>query len=310
MQRTAFLMSLSGAEAALVPGEVVRGTYTVEALLGAGAFSAVYKVRHRFLGVQAMKVFHRDRRAPNVEDVMKEAVILSGLQDPHVVRVFEANTTDGASAGWPYLTMEYAPGGTLEEHLERRVRLNPLSSLKTARQACAGLAAAHQAQPPIVHRDVKPQNILLWGVSVNGTPQVKIGDFGLAQHVDPESLMTRAAGTIHYLAPEATWGYHSPTSDVYSLAVVLYRTLTGVFPFALPDEEDRSNLESIRSAVARVRRTPAIPPSVFRLGLPRHIDGLVARALAPMPAERFNDAVEFGSALDRLIGEFTTGDPT
>ena len=90
----------------------------------------------------------------------------------------------------PYMTMELVVGGSLEEVLERKIRLNPLSALKTAHQICAGLAVAHGRHPAVVHRDVKPQNVLVHAVSVHGTPQVKLGDFGLARHVQRE-LRTR-----------------------------------------------------------------------------------------------------------------------
>ena len=289
----------------LSPGEVVRGTYTVEETLGSGAFSTVYRVRHRFLGTQAMKVFRTGAAMPSVDAVVGEASILANLLDPHVVRVFEANTLDVMPPEQPYLTMEFVAGGTLEAFLDRTLRLHPLSALKTARQICTGLGAAHRTTPSIVHRDVKPQNILVWAVSPHGTPQVKVGDFGLAKHVDPDSQMTRAAGTLLYLAPEAIWGFHTPASDVYSAAVVLFRMLTGMFPFPLPDDADTSTAANAREAVLRSRQAIPPPPSRFRLGLPTQIDGVVRRALAPESRDRFLDTNVFGAELDRLIGEFS-----
>lgn len=294
-------MSASEADSRPALGDVVRGTYAVEELLGVGTFGSVYKVRHRFLGIQAMKVFRVNEGGPSVEAVVEEARILSALLHPCIVRVFEANTLDDTSAQQPYMTMEFVPGGTLDAFLERKVRLSPLSALKTAEQICAGLAAAHSSSPPIVHRDVKPSNVLVSSVSLNGTPQIKIADFGLAKHVDPTSLMTRAAGTLHYLAPEAAWGYHSPSSDVYSTGVVLYQMLTGTFPFAIPSDQDVSTLAGARDAVLQSRRELPPPPSRFRMGLAWSIEAVVLRALAPEANDRYPHAMAFADDLGRLV---------
>ncbi len=298
-------MSASAPEDALAVGEIVRDTYTVEAHLGGGAFGAVYRVRHRFLGPQAMKVVRTGPSLPSIEEVLEEARLLATLIDPHVVRVFDANTVTTDSGERPYLTMELVVGGNLEEVLARKVRLNPLSALKTARQICAGLGVAHSRQPPVVHRDVKPQNVLVHSVSVHGTPQVKVGDFGLARHVDPDSRMSAAAGTLHYLPPEAAWGFHTPAGDVYATGVVLYQMLTGIFPFPLV-EGHVDTLEQRRIALLSARRVPPAPPSRYCLGLPTQMDALVLRALAPDPLQRYPDALVLGQQLDHLIGEFTS----
>lgn len=274
--------------------------------LGQGSYGTVYKVRHRLLGVQAMKVFRVTDAGPTVEQVIGEALILSKLSDPHVVRVFEANTIDDSFPQEPYMTMEFIAGGTLESLLERRVRLQTLSALKAARQICAGLAAAHRQIPPIVHRDLTAQNVLIDSISPHGTPQVKVADFGLAKHVDPDSRMVRAAGTLAYLAPEAAWGFATPSSDVYSLGVLLYRLLTGVFPFPLVARSEMTTAASARNALLQSRRVEAPPLSRFSLVQMDKIQPLVEKALAVDPHERFRDAVELGRQLDSLLGELTS----
>lgn len=294
-------MSGSGPSRNLPVGSVLRGTYTIEAVLGEGAFGTVYRVSHRYLGTQAMKVFHAMADPVNARGIIEEAITLSGLIDPHVVRVYEANVLDSTERQQFYMTMEFVPGGTLSSFLDRKVRLDPLSAVKTAWQICSGVGAAHRCSPPIVHRDVKPQNVLIQSVSVDGTPRVKVGDFGLARHVDADSLMTRAAGTVHYLAPEAAWGFCTPASDVYAAGVVLFQLLTGLFPFPIGRAEDMTTASGAREAVLRSRQRPPAPPSAFRMGLPRQVDAVVLRALSADPQDRYRDANALARDLESLV---------
>jgi eukaryotic-like serine/threonine-protein kinase len=262
----------------LRPGDLVRGVYVVERELGSGAFGTVYRVRHRLLGHQAMKVY-RLADAARVADALGEARLLMGLAHPNLIRMFDANTVDGARPEPLYMTMEYVDGGTLWQTLEVRVRLSVAEAVSIARQVCAGLAVAHASSPPIVHRDVKPQNILM------ARDRAKLGDFGLACQVDPHSLMARSGGTLGYVAPEAAWGFHTPASDVYSIGVVLFRMLTGMPP---------------QPAGPATGHWEPPPPSRFRLGIGGSLDELVLRALAREPADRFASAVDLEAALGNL----------
>jgi serine/threonine protein kinase len=291
----------------LATGDHIRSTYTIEELLGEGSFGAVYRVRHRLLGTQAMKVFRVTASGPSVDDVIAEALILSKLLDPHVVRIFEANTINDSPPERPYMTMEFISGGTLESFIQRSIRLQPLSALKTARQIAGGLASAHKQSPPIVHRDLKPQNVLIDSVSPHGTPQVKVADFGLAKHVNPDSRMVRAAGTLQYLAPEAAWGFSTPASDVYSLGIVLFRMLTGVFPFPVTPEGEIDSPGTARDALLRGHEAGVPPLSRFRFGLSPEIGELVEKSLATVPEDRFRDGVELGQRLDEVIGALARG---
>src|SRR5438132_2506461 len=154
------LMSVSGSNTRLRPGDLVRGTYLVERELGGGAFGLVYRVRHRLLGRQALKVFRADSGI-ELGDVIQEAVVLNQLLHPHIVRSFEANIIEELDPPMAYMTMEYVEGGTLEDRLQSRVRLSPGDSIDVAIQVASALAIAHALRPPLVHRDVKPQNILV-----------------------------------------------------------------------------------------------------------------------------------------------------
>jgi serine/threonine-protein kinase len=293
-------MSASAPEQLLEPGTVIRNTLTVEGVLGTGAFGTVYRVRHRFLGTQAMKVFRVGLGRPSADEILVEARLLSGLVHPNIVRVHDASTLTLEGEERPYMTMEFVAGGSLEDALARRTRLNTLSAVAVVSQLCSALEVAHSAQPPIVHRDIKLQNILVSRISNQGMFSVKLGDFGLARPVDRYSLMTTAAGTLAYLAPESGWGVYTPASDVYACAIVLYRLLTGVFPFA-PVESEMAEA-ALRDAVARTRRHLPPPPSRYCLGLPTQLDDVTLRALAPDPSDRFRDAAAFGCQLRDIVG--------
>jgi eukaryotic-like serine/threonine-protein kinase len=282
----------------LIPGSLIRGTYTVEKFIGGGAFGRVYRVNHRLLGTQALKVFRPLTAEAGLDATVEEALILSRLLNKHIIRVFEANYLEG-SEELPYMTMEYLDGGTLAEFLDQHVRLDPSIALDVTKQVCDGLSVAHSAVPPIVHRDVKPQNILLES-PVGNRIEIKIGDFGLAKHVDPDSRMAAAAGTLCYLAPESAWGYHTPASDVYSLGVVVYQMLTGILPYPLPPDADTATATGAREALQASRRRFALAPSRYRLGLSLGVDEVVMRALAESAGDRYSDASAMLTALEAL----------
>ena len=148
----------------LEDGEIIRDTYEVERFLGEGAFAEVYRVKHRFLGRQAMKVFKRvGMSLANINEMLGEAILLSRIGHPNIVRVFDANVIDSKRGMCGYFTMENVPGGSLEKFWQSHgARAVPLTTtLDLMKQVCRGIAQAHHEHPPIIHRDIKPQNILV-----------------------------------------------------------------------------------------------------------------------------------------------------
>jgi eukaryotic-like serine/threonine-protein kinase len=276
-------------------GSTIGATYTVLERLGEGAFSEVFLVRHRFLGLQAMKLFKPNSVNSAAGDQFSEAFILSKLAHPNVVRIYEANKINTPEGDRCYVTMEYISGGTLQKFLSKNASLPLEIAVTLQAQICAGLAAAHSQKPPIVHRDVKPANVL-----VSGSPDdvvLKVADFGLAKSIDPRLRMASAAGTLLYFPPEAFHHYETPASDVYSAGLVFYEMLTARFPFPVQEWSDE---QQFRLHLARTRSVTPPAPSTVRSELPTEVDAVCLKALDPDIRKRFQSAGEFSEALEGL----------
>ena len=188
----------------LSPGQIVRDTYEVERDIGEGAFAEVYRVKHRFMGRQAMKVFKATGATlEDIERDLAEAILLSGIKHPNIVEVYDANVLENDKGQYSYFTMTHVPGGTLERHWRSFGKhLMPVEqAVEVIRQACRGLAVAHSSSPPIVHRDIKPQNILIKLLGADDI-EVRLSDFGLAKAVNPLTLLVSARGTLGFKPPE------------------------------------------------------------------------------------------------------------
>lgn len=272
----------------------------MEALLGAGAYGDVYRVRHRFLGLQALKLVEVGPDAPPVEELLNEARVLATLSDPHVVRLFDADIYETEGRAHPFFTMEHLPHGTLGGLMTRRIRFGVDEALDCARQILLGLDSAHSLHPPVLHRDVTPRNVL---VASTGPLTLKLSDFGLAAHVHPETRLLRAAGTIRYQPPEAAWGYATEASDLYAVGLILYEMLTGVPAFPVEAGAGLETSVGVAEALRRSRASPPAPPSTFRSGLPPVVDDLLLAALAPLPEGRFTSARVFAHATEMAATE-------
>ncbi|MGO4884405.1 MAG: serine/threonine-protein kinase [Bryobacteraceae bacterium] len=278
----------------LSDGQIIRETYEVERFLGEGAFAEVYRVKHRFLGRQAMKVFKTTGMTiEEIENVLSEAMLLSRLGHPNIVRVFDANTLETRRGTCGFFTMEFVAGGNLEQFWRSHgTRFVPVdSTVEILRQCCRGLSVAHGESPPIVHRDVKPQNVLV-GYDGAGL-RVRVSDFGLARRVNPLTLLASAKGTRSFKAPEAFIDYQSDScaGDVWALGCTLYLLLTDRLPFSGEGTLDTFDPE-------RFHR-PLIPPSRLNLQVDPFLDTIVFRALSVTPRERYPTAKELLADLSR-----------
>jgi eukaryotic-like serine/threonine-protein kinase len=264
-------------------GALVGGRYRVRGRVARGGMSIVYDAIDERLGrTVALKIIQpdhaRDRRFR--QHFADEAKAVARLTHPNVVAVYDEGTHDGL----PYLVMEFVRGRTLREILNERRRLDPVESLAVLEQVLAALAAAHRAG--MVHRDVKPENVLV-AAPPNGSGDlidavVKVADFGLAGAAEAANTTGALLATAAYVAPELVRdGRADPRADVYSTGVMLFEMLTGRVPF----EGERA----AEVAWQHVDRDVP-PPSRVVAELPRILDDLVLRATRRDPDARPMDA--------------------
>jgi serine/threonine-protein kinase len=270
-------------------GALLDGRYRVAAKIATGGTSTVYRgVDVRLDRPVALKVM--DSRYAGDEQFLTrfrlEARSVARLKDPGLVAVYD----QGLDARHPFLVMELIEGGTLRELLAERGPMPPHAVAAVLRPVLGGLAVAHRAG--LVHRDVKPENVL---ISDDG--EVKIADFGLVRAVAAAGITSASVilGTAAYLSPEQVRdGKATPRSDVYALGIVTYELLTGQTPFTG---------DSALSVAYQRLDTDVPPPSARIGGVPRQFDAFVARATARDPAARYADALEMRTALDGLADE-------
>jgi eukaryotic-like serine/threonine-protein kinase len=260
------------------------GRYRLEEVLGHGGMALVYRAWDKELERPvAIKVIADNlaREESLRRRFLREAMTVASLAHPNVVKVYDTGELDSRL----FIVMEYVEGETLAEVLLRRGALRPAEATQLALQICAGLAHAHARG--IVHRDVKPQNLL---VQPDGS--LKIADFGIAK---PEGATTLTetggiVGTAAYLAPEQLAGEEAtPRSDVYSLAAVLYEMLTGRPP------------REVATLTQLIRRNADEPVAAVRElvpHVPRALESVVMRGLAATPRYRPASAAEVAQALE------------
>jgi serine/threonine-protein kinase len=272
-------------------GRLLESRYAVEAFIAHGGMASVYLATDTRLDRRvAVKVLHAHLSDDDetVARFEREARAAARLSHPDVVAVYDQGTEGGRA----YLVMEYVPGANLRQIIRSRGRLSPAEALAVMDHVLAALAAAHRAG--LVHRDVKPENVL---VTADG--RVKVADFGLARAITGTTVTTSGSvllGTAAYVAPEQfEYGTADTRSDVYSAGVMLFELLTGTPPY----EAD--------SAYALLNRhaTEDIPaPSTRATGIPPQLDALVTWATSRQPNERPADAAELHDSLvdmrDRL----------
>ncbi|MCC7535802.1 MAG: serine/threonine protein kinase [Deltaproteobacteria bacterium] len=264
------------------------GSYTLGRVIGRGGMGEVYEASHLRTRVRAaVKMLHPDglSEPQRVRRFLREVRVVADLRSPYVARVLEVG---GAEATLPFIAMELLEGETLAQRLHERSRMSWPAVVEMVRMVGAGLSAAHEHG--IVHRDVKPRNIFGCRTS-DGRPLWKVLDFGVSQLAGGATLETqgRLVGTPAFMAPEQVTGRGvTPASDLFSLAAVAYRCLTGRPAFAGP------TLTDVMSAVAHAE---APRPSEVA-GLPPDLDLVMAIGLARSPEDRFARPDELASAIE------------
>jgi serine/threonine protein kinase len=257
------------------------GNYHLLRLLGRGGFAEVYLAEHVYLKRRvALKVLHTSLEDEDVDQFLSEAQTLARLEHPNIVRVFDFAVEQGT----PFLAMDYAPRGTLRKLHPRGSCLPLATTVAYVKQIAGALDYAHSQR--VIHRDVKPENMLL------GTQQqVLLSDFGISLlTATSTSLGTQdQAGTIPYMAPEQIRGKPVFASDQYALGIVVYEWLCGVRPFNGPYWLVASQQELI----------PPPPLREHDPSLPEAVEAVVLKALAKEPEERYVSVQEFAQALEQ-----------
>lgn len=273
----------------LSPGDRVGDALVVDRFLGEGAFAEAYRVEHAYLGRQAMKLFKQVASERETRELLDEARLLSTLGHPNIVRIFDAGTVPTAAGVRGWFTMEYVPGGTLERFAAGHRPAVPTPVVtEVVTQVAAGLAVAHDQDPPVLHRDLTTANIL---VGYDGTGlRVRISDFGLAKRADPFTMLASAQGTYAFMAPEVLRGIgYSRAGDVWAVGAIAYLLLTNHLPF-----DDGGSFEPLR--MARFRR-PLLPPSSYNESIDAELDAIVLATLEVDRARRTPGARELRDAL-------------
>jgi serine/threonine-protein kinase len=266
-------------------GTLFDGRYQVVRKLGAGGMANVYLAEDQELGRRVAIKILNERHANDeqfVERFRREAKNAAALSHPNIVSIYDR----GEAEGTYYIAMEYLDGRSLKELILSRGPAPLNVAIEYVRQILSALRFAHRHG--IVHRDIKPHNVL-----VDAEGRVKVTDFGIARA--GASQMTEAGsivGTAQYLSPEQARGTNvDQRSDLYSLGIVLYELLTGTLPF--------NGDTPVEIAMKHLSQTPELP-SVLRPELPRELDLVVTRALAKDPDERYQSAEEMDADLERL----------
>ena len=259
-------------------GKRLDGRYEIHELIGVGGMAYVYRAYDRVEdGWVAIKILKED--FSNNSDFLRrfrnESKAIAVLSHPNIVRVFDVSFGDQIQ----YIVMEYIDGITLKQYIEQEGVIRWNEALHFTVQILMALEHAHEKG--IIHRDVKPQNIMLLQ---DGT--IKVADFGIARFLQSETqtMTDKAIGSVHYIAPEQARGdYITDKADIYSVGVMLYEMITGKLPF------EADNAVSV--ALMQLQAKPVMPREV-NPSIPRGLEQITMKAMEKNPVDRFQSAGE------------------
>lgn len=257
-------------------GKMIGNRYEVIEKIGTGGMATVYRAQdqrlNRFVAVKVLKnEYSEDKKF--VAKFRQEAQSIASMSHPNIVGVYDV----GEDEGMHYIVMEYVDGITLKAYIEKKGKLSVREAVGISLQIANGLEAAHLNN--IIHRDIKPQNIL---ISKDGT--AKVSDFGIAKAASSNTVTGSAMGSVHYISPEqARGGFSDEKSDIYSLGVTIYEMLSGTLPF--------SGESAVAVALAHIQED-AIPLAAIDATIPRGLSNIVAKCMQKKTELRYPTAAE------------------
>ena len=269
----------------LIPGSYLINRYEIIMKIGSGGMADVYKAKDHVLNrLVAIKVLKQEYStdATFVKKFRVEAQSAAGLSHPNIVNVYDVGEDDGVY----FIVMELVQGITLKNYIDMKGKLDIREALNISVQIASGLSAAHENR--IIHRDIKPQNIIM---SRDG--KVKVTDVGIAKVADSTTVTTTAAGTVHYISPEqARGGYSDERSDIYSLGITMYEMVTGRVPF-----EGETNV-----AVALMHiQSEITPPRQLEPSIPVSFEKIILKCTQKKPERRYASARELIADLRKVL---------
>ena len=267
-------------------GKRLDGRYEIHDLLGMGGMANVYraydKIENRWVAIKILK----DELADNSEFLRRfrnESKAIAVLSHPNIVKVFDVSFGDRIQ----YIVMEFIDGITLKQYIEQQGELKWRETLYFTVQILRALQHAHEKG--IIHRDIKPQNIMLLE---DGT--IKVTDFGIARfsQAETQTMTDKAIGSVHYIAPEqARGGYINDKADIYSVGVMLYEMLTGRLPFVADN--------AVSVAIMQMQAEPT-PPTQINPNIPKGLEEITMHAMEKNPAQRFPSAADMLEDVERF----------
>ena len=268
-------------------GVMIGQRYEIVGQIGTGGMADVYKAidgkLNRYVAIKILKAeFREDQMFAN--KFQSEAQAAAALSHPNVVNVYDV----GEDRGLQYIVMELVEGITLKEYIQKKGRLTPKEVISITVQVCSGIEMAHNHN--IVHRDIKPQNIM---ISREG--KVKVTDFGIAKATSSNTISTNAMGSVHYTSPEqARGGFSDAKSDIYSLGIAMYEMITGELPF---------DGDSTVAVALKHLQEEITAPSELVEDIPYSLERIILKCTQKSPDRRYTDVAALVRDLRRSLAE-------